>query len=85
MSEFLTSAVAFDHGCAQDGIVVLRKAGAQADLDVCGTVRRYKMVFAGDTSQTWVDVTALYPPASLPAPRAESPRAAAQGERSASD
>ncbi|WP_242356109.1 MULTISPECIES: hypothetical protein [unclassified Anaeromyxobacter] len=65
MSPFLISAVRFDHGCAQDQIVELRKAGPQADLDVCGSVRRYKMVHRGESFETWLDVTALYPPASL--------------------
>jgi hypothetical protein len=72
VSPFLVSAVRFDHGCAQDQIVELRKAGPQADLDVCGTVRRYKLVHSGESFETWLDVTALYPPASLPAPRASA-------------
>lgn len=72
VSQFLVSAVAFDHGCKQDRIALLRKAGAQADLDVCGAVRRYKMVFSGESFETWVDVTELYPPDSLPRPLAES-------------
>ena len=72
VSKFLVDAVAFDHGCKQDRIALLRKAGAQADLDVCGAVRRYKMVFSGEIFETWVDVTELYPPDSLPKPLAES-------------
>ena len=72
VSKFLVDAVAFDHGCKQDRIALLRKAGAQADLDVCGAVRRYKMVFSGESFETWVDVTELYPPDSLPKPMAES-------------
>ncbi|ABS26842.1 hypothetical protein [Anaeromyxobacter sp. Fw109-5] len=71
VSQFLVNAVAFDHGCRKDRIAVLRKVGAQADLDVCGAVRRYKMVFSGESSETWVDVTELYPPAALPRPLAE--------------
>jgi hypothetical protein len=63
-------AVAFDHGCAADHIRVIRTAesllGAEpfaVDLDVCGVVRRYKSI-----DGTWLDVTSLYPAATLPQP-----------------
>jgi hypothetical protein len=72
--------VAFDHGCPPEKVRVIRflsgdpyeggSGVSTVDLDVCGVVRRYK-AFAGGMAQTaivWLDVTSLYPPASLPAP-----------------
>jgi hypothetical protein len=60
--------VAFDHGCPQERIRLIRShfyylALTTLDLDVCGVVRRYKVM-----EQAAVDVTGSYPPASLPAP-----------------
>jgi hypothetical protein len=70
---------AFDHGCPLERVRMLRadakyvNVTSTVDLDVCGAVRRYKGFrgFEGNTSttsQTWVDVTSLYPPSTLPAP-----------------
>jgi hypothetical protein len=72
--------VEFDHGCPPEKVRVIRFLSGDpygggsgvgtVDLDVCGAVRRYK-AFAGGMAQTsivWLDVTSLYPPASLPAP-----------------
>jgi len=63
-------AVAFDHGCAADHVRVIRteesSLGAEpraVDLDVCGVARRYKSI-----GGTWLDVTSLYPAATLPQP-----------------
>ncbi len=60
--------VAFDHGCAQKRVRLIRYHShigrlTALDLDVCGAVRRYKML--GGIA---VDVTALYPATSLPGP-----------------
>ncbi len=70
----LGAQVAFDHGCPQERIILIRSEGTStADVDVCGVVRRYKSVtgVAGSgTSFTWLDVTTAYPPSALPAPLA---------------
>jgi hypothetical protein len=63
--------VAFDHGCPQERIRVIKSDGPAVDLDVCGVVRRYKSVAGGATSgipDTWLDVTNSYPASSLPQP-----------------
>ena len=60
--------VAFDHGCAEDRIRVIRFFGPAVDLDVCGVVRRYKSVASGDGGHAWLDVTSSYPASALPAP-----------------
>ena len=67
------SQVAFDHGCPQDRIRVIKSEGSTVDLDVCGVVRRYKSVASGATTglaYTWLDVTNAYPASALPAPLA---------------
>lgn len=63
--------VAFDHGCPEQRIMVIRAEAPTVDLDVCGVVRRYKSVGGGESSPstgTWLDVTSSYPPSALPAP-----------------
>ena len=64
--------VAFDHGCPEERIMVIRSEVPTVDLDVCGVVRRYKSVAGGANSSppagTWLDVTSSYPPSALPAP-----------------
>ncbi len=57
--------VAFDHNCPKERVRLVRRgpAARTVDLDVCGTVRRYRMV-----ENSWLDVTSLYPASSLPAP-----------------
>jgi hypothetical protein len=63
--------VAFDHGCPEERIMVIRSDVPTVDLDVCGVVRRYKSVAGGASSSstdTWLDVTSSYPPSALPAP-----------------
>jgi hypothetical protein len=66
----LIDKAAFDHGCPEGRVLVLRESyrgGATVDLDVCGRVRRYQDI--GDADRTvWVDVTNAYPPSSLPPP-----------------
>jgi len=70
----LPNTVAFDHGCALESVRIIRADASDlsmtrtVDLDVCGTVRRYKLF-----KDTWVDVTSLYPPSTLPAPLSASP------------
>jgi hypothetical protein len=66
----LAEQVAFDSGCARERIILIRTEGTTADLDVCGTVRRFKAFAyrAGGSAFTWLDVTSLYPPSWLPAP-----------------
>ena len=68
----LLDTITWDHGCPNDRIAVLRHNGprTQVDVDVCGAVRRYKLVYAEPGSanpSSWLDVTALYPSSSLPA------------------
>jgi hypothetical protein len=64
----LADAVAFDHGCPAERIRFIRHGGGTTfDLDVCGTVRRYKVVYGVD-KLTFFDATSLYPAASLPPP-----------------
>lgn len=63
--------VAFDHGCPSERIRLIRRDDVTADLDVCGVVRRYKMVasgLGGPPNYTWLDVTNSYPPGALPPP-----------------
>ncbi len=63
--------VAFDHGCPSERIRLIRRDDVTADLDVCGVVRRYKIVasgLGGPPNYTWLDVTNSYPPGALPAP-----------------
>ena len=66
-TEVLSSQVQFDYACAPDLIRVVRTSGGLApyniDVDVCGSVRRYRYTGFG-----WLDVTSLYPPSALPAP-----------------
>jgi len=65
----IAHAVAFDHGCAADHVRVIRTEESlmaeprAVDMDVCGVVRRYKSI-----GGTWLDVTSLYPAATLPQP-----------------
>ncbi len=60
----LVEMAAFEHGCAPERIVLLRNYGDSTyDLNVCGQVRRYKAL---NLSGFYLDVTALYPPGSLP-------------------
>ena len=60
--------VAFDHGCAEDRIRVIRFLEPAVDLDVCGVVRRYKSVASGGGGHTWLDVTGSYPASARPEP-----------------
>jgi hypothetical protein len=64
--------VEFDHACPKERIRLIRSHGERTvDLDVCGSVRRYKSFAPGSSSDpvpTWLDVTSLYPPGTLPAP-----------------
>ena len=64
----LGSQVEFEHGCPPSRVRLIRQfsgaAMAAYDLDVCGVVRRYEN--AG--RYRWLDVTSLFPVASLPAP-----------------
>ncbi len=63
--------VAFDHGCPEERIRLIRSEWPTVDLDVCGVVRRYKSVASGASSSpsyAWLDVTSSYPPSALPAP-----------------
>ncbi len=66
--------VAFDHGCPEERIRFIRSSSHNLDamptldLDVCGSVRRYK---AMGGHGPYLDVTSLYPPSSLPAPLPE--------------
>jgi hypothetical protein len=71
--------VAFDHpDCPVERIRLIRSGpdapmttATTADWDICGAVRRYKSFGGGRGSyDTWLDVTSLYPPSSLPAPLA---------------
>jgi hypothetical protein len=68
----MRSQVEFDHGCAPEKVRLIRadQSHATVDLDVCGTVRRYKLFSSGGVTGTvtWLDVTALYPASSLPPP-----------------
>ena len=70
----LVNQAAFEHGCAVENVRVLRSDpwGTTEDLDVCGAVRRYKVVLApggaGTDGVTWLDVTFMYPASSLPSP-----------------
>ena len=61
----LVDTVAWDHFCPAEKIRIIRTGANRSsddyDLYVCGQVRRYKLLGG------WVDVTALYPPTSLPA------------------
>lgn len=75
LQKALVETVEFDHACKAEGIVVLREYGGggltpptACDLNVCGQVRRYKRVGWSDdpSGTTWLDVTSLYPPGSLP-------------------
>lgn len=63
--------VEFDHSCPKERIRLIRSRRGTVDLDVCGSVRRYKS-FApaseNDPGPTWLDVTSMYPPGALPAP-----------------
>jgi hypothetical protein len=67
--------VAFDHGCPEDRVRVIRGEFIALDLDVCGVVRRYKSVASGLAGSpfTWLDVTSAYPEAALPAPLPPTP------------
>jgi hypothetical protein len=62
--------VAFDHNCPEDRIRVIRWLISTVDLDVCGSVRRYKSVDSGlaAAKNTWMDVTNSYPASALPTP-----------------
>ena len=71
----LAAEVAFDHNCPADRIRIIRANAASlesattVDLDVCGAVRRYKPIRAGEhygLAATWLDVTSLYPASALP-------------------
>jgi hypothetical protein len=62
--------VAFDHDCPEDHVRIIRAEGPTIDLDVCGAVRRYKVV-AGPGQYNYpvlLDVTSAYPVTALPAP-----------------
>jgi hypothetical protein len=58
--------VEFDHRCPAKQVRLIRANawGDNADLDVCGVVRRYRRLGQG----SWVDVTASFPASALPAP-----------------
>jgi hypothetical protein len=58
----------FDHGCPPERILVIRCGSNTCDLDVCGAVRRYKVFNPNSLHATWLDVTSMYPPSSLPPP-----------------
>jgi len=63
----LIGAVEFDHGCSAQDMRIIRTGRGVVDLNVCGQVRRYRVV--GTTHGTlplWLDVTSLYPPSALP-------------------
>ena len=61
--------VSFDYDCPKDRILVIRSERNTVDLDVCGTVRRYKSFASGQaTGYTWLDVTNAYPASALPPP-----------------
>ena len=69
----LDAAAAFDHGCPKERIRLIRAGpfggAGGADLDVCGAVRRYKVVAGwSESTSTWLDVTSAYPPSALPPP-----------------
>ncbi|MFO0584838.1 MAG: hypothetical protein U0229_21405 [Anaeromyxobacter sp.] len=69
----LVNQAAFEHGCPVQSVRVLRSDawGTTQDLDVCGNVRRYKVLLApggaGTDGLTWLDVTVNYPESTLPA------------------
>jgi hypothetical protein len=56
---------ALDHGCTEDRITVGRAPddpGLPTEVNVCGTVRRYRMISSADTwTPVWLDVTDLVP------------------------
>jgi len=59
----------FDHYCPRERVRVIRSLGgtysvSSVDVDVCGVARRYRYIY----DNGWVDVTALFPASSLPAP-----------------
>lgn len=77
----VASSAAFDHGCPLEQVRIIRAdaeyivRASTVDLDVCGSVRRYKVIRdSGGPAhrQTWLDVTSLYPASSLPAPLSSS-------------
>ena len=71
-NEWVQDQVEFDHGCPSANVRIIRrdKRGGTVDLDICGVVRRYKGFGTGNAGDltTWLDVTTLYPAASLPQP-----------------
>ncbi len=66
----IASPVEFDHSCPRERIRLIRSQRGTVDLDVCGSVRRYKSFAPASESSggTWLDVTSLYPPSALPPP-----------------
>lgn len=66
----IASPVEFDHSCPRERIRLIRSQRGTVDLDVCGSVRRYKSFAAASegSGATWLDVTSLYPPSALPPP-----------------
>ncbi len=75
VSQRLATTVESEHRCPPERITVVRMDDAAplvgggvdaldasyVELDVCGSIRRYKRFTGGETF-TWVDVTTLYPP-----------------------
>jgi len=64
---------ALDHGCPEDRIIVGRSpgdSGLPTEVDVCGQIRRYRIVSWNDSGMpTWLDVTNLTPSPGNPAAR----------------
>ena len=60
---------ALDHGCSEDRITVGRAPddrGRPTEVNVCGKVRRYRMMSGDLLDPVWLDVTELGPGSGRP-------------------